>query len=213
MFANMTVWVLSNSFINNFAQTKGGAISWDSIQPTGIVNNTFSNNKATNYGNNIAGVGFKIVQITQDIYTENFKTIGDTKPINIDVYNSGVVPYQLTTLNSSITGILSGASLPTMYFAIIDNYNYILKSGENKTLKIELDSDTKSLIASTVVGTSAISSSIGLFNFTDLSIYSEPGKAQILQFIDSDRVVSNQFNVSVTPRNWSIGEQMSAKGV
>ena len=203
----------ANIFKNNYAASTGGAISWSSIEPSNVLNNTFTDNKAQYYGNNISGIGFRIIQITEDIFKENSNKDGDIRPINADPFNSGVTSYLISNTTYSADGISSGSTLPTMYFAIIDNYNYIYKSGETKTLKIEIKSSSNSSIASIISGTPSLTSTVGLFNFENLVVYSEPGKPQNFQVVDFDRKISNQVNITFTPRKWSVGEQMSSKGV
>ena len=57
---------ISNTLIvNNTAGQAGGAIKWNSYEPT-LINVTFGNNSAAVYGNDMASVAKYLVQISED---------------------------------------------------------------------------------------------------------------------------------------------------
>jgi hypothetical protein len=54
----------SNLFTLNYADNSGGGIKWDDLEPDFDTTNTYSNNFATLYGDDIACFAEKMIQIT-----------------------------------------------------------------------------------------------------------------------------------------------------
>lgn len=59
----------NNTFVNNYAEYRGGAIYWDLIEPMVSFDNiSFSNNSAVYYGSNIACFAQRLVKVSKDTF-------------------------------------------------------------------------------------------------------------------------------------------------
>jgi len=65
--------VLDSFFELNYAENSGGAINWDPLEPS-FEGNSYSNNTATLYGNDIASFPQKIIQISEEEYYNQLST-------------------------------------------------------------------------------------------------------------------------------------------
>ena len=107
--SNCHVNLQSNTFSSNYAGTKGGAVSWNLLEPQNILSNTYSGNIAVVYGSNIGSVGENMASITKSEYNANVNTTGDVAAVTRR--NLNIV---------QISDFQSGSSIPTKYIAIVD---------------------------------------------------------------------------------------------
>eukprot|EP00347_Sterkiella_histriomuscorum_P006984 403350694 len=154
----------NNTFKNNFAFVMGGAINWDTLEPTfSKTLSTYSNNSALLYGDDIASFGQNLEVITQDQYlkqltklkisqkdstissrrrqlpqSESFETYLKSKSLTIDNQSKERNLQYSATVESSNFEILqqqSGGSIPTTYIALMDKYGQIVgSSSDSKVL-------------------------------------------------------------------------------
>ncbi|CAG9324280.1 unnamed protein product [Blepharisma stoltei] len=191
----------SSVFIENFAEYNGGGISWDDQTPS-LFNNTYKNN-AAQYGKDIASYPIKLMQVKADGSLAGF----NSKRLLSDPVSS---------LN--LTEIAPGQRIKNqLQIALVDDLNHIIATDNVSEAVLKSTS-----LRTQISGTTKVTASKGIFNFSELVISAEPGSnIQIIatsSAIDISKIKSSgQSNYSqnlilnVNMRKCKIGEVISGK--
>lgn len=192
--------IRSNIFTSNNAGTKGGAISWNKVEPTGIINNTFTSNTATIYGNNVGSVGEKIELITEAVYNANFNVSGDVSSLrSLSTYD--IIDHQ------------SGKIIDTKYVAIKDKYGNIVKYGNTNNINVGALSSTQGSFTPSVTGTTSYEPKNGVAKIDNLIFSASPDTIQTLTISSNDLLfTSSILSVSVDVRSCIAGEELTGSG-
>lgn len=172
----------SNRFEDCYSNTTGGAIAYTYYQPTGIDSNTFIQNRARLYGNNIASVPQKILLVTKEFYLQNIDSEGDQNAL-AKVEQSVISSHQ------------SGGQLKEIYIGIFDMYNILCKNINEKELVVEAIRKTGDKYNPTINGNAVFSAVNGLFNITGIQFIATPDSNQTLIFsttVIDDSIPSNR---------------------
>lgn len=149
----------NNTFENGFSYTKGGAVSWTNLLPTGLEDSTFVNNTAIDYGDNIAAIPQKLKTVSQEFYDANIDVDGDVDFENVDPYP-----------DLRITDQNSGSELPVIYLGIFDQYDNLVKTDVGSTLVSSVTVNSSQSYAAFLTESKTISSINGLFKIEGISI-------------------------------------------
>jgi hypothetical protein len=151
-----------NTFENNYADVRGGAINWEVMEPN--IDETymdFEGNRAIRYGDNIACYASGLIQLTEEEYYFHLYRIGlyDYGPYR-DPPEQEDLPYFSTLLeeedeegtrrlffekrrmaaDDGYEEIQSGGVVPNLYLAHVDKYNQIVGSDFDSRVRVEVDS-------------------------------------------------------------------------
>ena len=201
--------ISSNTFSLNIAKSKGGAISWDQVEPSNILSNVYTNNKATIYGNNIGSLGEYIVVISQSDYKSNYNTIGDIAPVPLNIRRK--LKRKLTTY--TVSDHQSGQALQTLYIGIVDRYGYIVKYGNTNRIETKAKNKASDKYIASVTGTTSFLPSNGWAVVDGLILTATPNTTQTIQFFSKDlRSISNTLDLLVKCRSWKAGEEYTSIG-
>jgi len=148
--------VSSNTFTANTAQTNGGAINWENLEPT-FLNNTYVNNSA-DYGNDIA------------CFTSQIVLISTSKDERRRLTETG-----MTEVASGQTGD------NYLMFFLKDKYGNVVATDNDTSVSLKADSDTLVL-----GGTTTVSPIKGVLEFDTFSVTYDPGMSGTLKVVSSD---------------------------
>eukprot|EP00347_Sterkiella_histriomuscorum_P001801 403370625 len=190
----------NNTFKNNFAFTQGGAINWDTLEPTFSKSlSTFYNNSALLYGDDIASFGQNLQVISEEQYLKQFvklKLESQTNSLSSrrrnlqsqiqeinhllksnarNLQNSLVVESSSFTVQQQ----QSGSSIPTTYIALMDKYGQIVgTSSDSKVLvfvNTSYNTDPKANVYPPVIeGSNTFLTSGGVLVIEDLQFTGTP---------------------------------------
>ncbi|CDW80304.1 UNKNOWN [Stylonychia lemnae] len=225
----------SNIFEENQAQIQGGAIYWDQIQPIIQENMTqFTQNRANQYGDNIACFTQKIAIVTQEIYQNQMIKLGLNS--QDDFYQR-----QLHTLDNltnfeilqvaKVQSLKSGGEIPKIYIALLDQYNQIVGSDFQSKVRVQVRTtnlDEEAMEYPPVLeGNSDFFSIGGIALIQNVELTGTPGSKYTLNF-QSDAIDQNKqsvkeyqasvhksdsnVNLNVALRLCYIGEQFTVSG-
>jgi hypothetical protein len=190
--------VEGNTFTSNNAGSKGGAISWNKVEPTNVVTNTFTSNTAAAYGDDIGSIGETIEKITEAVYNANIDTSGD-------------VSRNLQALD--ITDHQSGQVIDTLYIAIKDKYGNIVKYGNTNNINVDADSAAGSSFTASVTGTTSYQPTNGVAKISNLIFSSSPNTTQTLTISSGDLLSSSSvLSLTVGVRSCIEGEELTGSG-
>eukprot|EP00347_Sterkiella_histriomuscorum_P012942 403366626 len=206
-----------NIFKDNFAAVQGGAIYWDTVEPIFSLNqSTYNNNNAGLYGNNIACFAQEMIQITQEIYSQQITTYSSSQSRLLNMIQDENYNFSNTRLEYDIheyqgnyqrflaSQLLienqrSGGSIPTTYMALVDKYGQILGSNSNSKIQVFVNatynSNPKANVYPPVIeGQNQFTSSFGVFVIEDLIFDASPGYSYSV-VVQSDAIdVTKQSN-------------------
>ena len=151
-----------NTFKDNHADVRGGAINWEVMEPT-IDDDfmEFSGNNALRYGDNIACYASGLIQLTEEEYWYHLYTLGlyDYGPYR-DPPDPADLPYFSTLIEEEdedarrlfmehrrlaaqegLDSIRSGGVVPDIYLAHVDKYNQIVGSDFESRVRVEINND------------------------------------------------------------------------
>ena len=201
-------------FKHNIAESSGGSIYWDYIEPEGINDPEYINNTATQYGNNIACFPQRLIQITSGQYADNSRLLLDDSVHGLD--------------SISIADQGSGHLLPEIYLAYVDQYDQIVghDSSSSTTLNINI-TDAPDIYTPVLSGTTSLTAANGKFAFIDISFTGEPNMTYNLYFettgIDPNKQSNQKYltdlgknqptmDFEINLRSCLIGEQFLLTG-
>jgi len=151
MFCSETI--SGNTFINNSAEIKGGAIYWADSFPI-MSNNEMLNNSAV-YGNDVASFPVKLVWISNDTFSDYLSK--EEVPLAASLYKVG-----------------SGQVLEqTLKFGLVDHYGHIVSIDNLSGAQLFADD---SVIK--IGGTTQVLAIAGVFTFTQLVFSGIPTSTQ-----------------------------------
>jgi hypothetical protein len=201
-------------FTSNLAGTKGGAVSWNKLEPQNISTNTFTSNIATVYGNNIGAVAESIVAISQTVYNQNFGTDGDLSPVvrrNLNEKYNEPAGRDLQTL--SVSNHQSGKAIETLYFALVDMYNVIVKYGNSHRIEARVRFVAGAQFPAILSGTTSFNPTRGVIEASGVVLSSTPNTIQTVEFTSNDlRVSGTTTDLTVNVRNCINGEALLSSG-
>ncbi|CAG9318584.1 unnamed protein product [Blepharisma stoltei] len=189
-----------NTFTDNTAMHKGGAISWDDNLPE-FANNSYTNN-AAEYGGDIASYPVKLMQVNEMGALED--------------YNSRRLNDFVSDIN--LTDIASGQSIKNkLVVALVDNMNKVIATDDSSEAELKAVNSTTQ-----ISGKIKVNAVKGIFNFSEFVISEDPGSdIQIMvtsSAIDTSKikksgetVFSKSLVFNVNMRNCKIGEVSSGK--
>ncbi|CAI2387538.1 unnamed protein product [Moneuplotes crassus] len=160
-------------FENMKSHTIGGGISWTYYEPTGIQTAQFSNNTATEYGDDIAGVPTYLKAVSAEYYNSYISR--NRRDLSVSVGD----PYP----NSTINDCQPGGLLPTVYLGIFDGYDNLVKHLNEGELQASVTGITgNETYTPFLTFTTTISVKNGLFNINNLIATAEPGESTTIMF-------------------------------
>ncbi|CDW84862.1 UNKNOWN [Stylonychia lemnae] len=175
----------NNKFTRNSAIIRGGAIYWDELEPEYFIENMiFSENQATQYGDNIACFSQKLGVIDRDLYKKQMLKLGlvslddfDFRLLNtISDNNNASISYDYS-LNSQ----RSGGEVPVLYMALIDKYGQIVGSDFKSKVRIQIQTEGLDANASKyspiIEGSTDFIATGGIAVIQDINIVGTPGSS------------------------------------
>ena len=139
----------------------GGAIYWDYSEINDIDSNTFTSNSAEYYGPDYASYAQNLVQISSEEYTARRRQLDNTTVSGTD--------------SLELDGLGSGSEIPTIYLALVDKFDQIVKSDSQSTATLEISSDNPDSDYSPVLnGEVSQLAENGMFEFTGITFIGEP---------------------------------------
>ncbi|TNV88029.1 hypothetical protein FGO68_gene8850 [Halteria grandinella] len=209
--------ISDSQFTHNLAGQEGGAIKWNYYEPQ-LINVKFDSNLAKIYGNDIASVAQKLVQINSD-------QMDSIRYVDIDNQSKRILVNKINTVSS-------GGSA-SFYFGLIDKYGKFLKSDSKSKLFISqhlktiqslfrtVKLDHVTLAYTPVIETDTqFTADKGFFNISKLVLVAEPNTTQKLS------IATDGIDINI-PDNWKssveivlevkvsecqVGEQMLSNG-
>jgi hypothetical protein len=170
-----------NTFDSNFAGTKGGAVSWNKVEPQNLqTSNTFVNNTAGIYGDNIGSVGESISIISKELYNVNVNTSGDISFNNQNIEPNVAKNHQ------------SGAVVEPVHIAVYDRYGNIVKYGNKNNIEVSIGISASEKFSTSIVGTTSYALSNGVTVLNNLVLTSTPSTTQTLKIRSSDILDTSQ---------------------
>ena len=142
------------------SNTIGAGIAWTYSEPTGIPSVTFSNNTASEYGENVAGVPTYLKVVSAEYY--NAYSTSSRRDLSVSVGD----PYPNLTINST----QPGGFLPTIYMGIFDRYGDLVRNFNEGELQASVIGITGSeTYAPFLTFTTTISVKNGLYKIGNLN--------------------------------------------
>ena len=154
-----------NSFINLSAPV-GAFLHWEDKQPT-LLNNSFHNVTASIYGNQMAGYPTRLVIISEEEFVLNSFSPQGTQSTPL--------------FSSSLNNLKSGSVMPSLYVAVVDSLNQIVRSLSPAPIQLIFEESISegsplSSIAHFVSRKNEVKWTLGAFIIENTTLVGEPGK-------------------------------------
>ncbi|CDW81492.1 UNKNOWN [Stylonychia lemnae] len=219
-----------NLFKDNYAQIKGGAVVWTTLEPIFIKNNlNFINNSAFQYGDNLACFPQKLGSLSENQYLAHMIKLGLKESPDQRLL-------QFTTdkniqFHQSVQDQRSGGAIPVSYMALIDQYGQIVGSDFRSKVRISIQTDNldekANMYPPILQGSSDFQASGGVAVIKDVIISGTPGSSYNVTFssdvIDLNKLSNKKemeliqkanldFLLDINLRECSVGEQFTSAG-
>jgi len=191
---NCVTKIQSNTFDGNKAGIKGGAVSWNSVEPLNVTDNIFDSsgttpNIADIFGSNIGSIAETIQFISKEVYDANKNTAGDV--------DTGIIQMDR---NIEVSEHSSGSSIPTKYVGLFNRYGKIVKPIDASPIECTVLFSESKGFTSSLTGTTSYVPTNGVAALGNMVLSSAPATSQKISCSTDnllDKTATSNISVSV----------------